>query len=159
MLREIRSVEADSHVEPVAVHAAAEIAGLCVGQFLHLFLRGHDSGLSRVGGPRVVKRDVVIVPFDSRFQQVEEDDDALVVFGLVAGYARFVARIDGFIVVQHEVVIVAVERLCRGECPAARVIPVRVVAGGEEYCGQDRKRDKSESFHIFILFLYYLSCQ
>lgn len=78
--------------------------------------------------------------------------------GLVAGYARFVARIDGFIVVQHEVVIVAVERLCRSECPAARVIPVRVVAGGE-YCGQDRKRDKSESFHIFILFLYYLSCQ
>lgn len=94
-LREIRSVEADSHaVEPVAVHAAAEIAGFVRRAVLHLFLRGHDSGLSRVDVPHVVKRDVVIVPFDSRFQQVEEDD-ALVVFGLVAGYARFVAQIDG----------------------------------------------------------------
>lgn len=31
MLREVRSVESDSHVELVGVHAAAEIAGLRVG--------------------------------------------------------------------------------------------------------------------------------
>ena len=59
------------------------------------------------------------------------EDDALVFLGLIAAYAAFFARVHRLAIVENDIEIVIFERLYRSESRKPGVVPVRIVAGGE----------------------------
>ena len=118
-------------VRKLLLRRAPHETGVIVLQLVEFFLGGHDFRAARVDVLYVIERHVVIVSFHFVIQQVEIDDDALAFLGLVAADAAFVARVHRLAVVENDIEIVIFERLYRSESRKPGVVPVRIVAGGE----------------------------
>ena len=133
-------IEPDPDIEVIAVEECILKAGFVVFQRVEFLLGGHDFGVARVDVLYVIERHVVIVSFHFVIQQVEIDDDALVFLGFIAAYAAFVARVHRLPVVEYEIEIVIFERLNRSESRKSGVVPVGIVAGGENGRGHGHEK-------------------
>ena len=131
VFREVTGIEPDPDIEVIAVEECLLEACFVVFQRVEFLLGGHDFRAARVDVLYVIERHVVIVSFHFVIQQVEIYDDALVFLGLIAAYAAFVARVHRLAIVENDIEIVIFERLYRSESRKPGVVPVRIVAGGE----------------------------